>query len=107
MTPAKKLTLDGMSDAAFDNWKKQNLDRETLEGLSLIAIRNSLDLSLSDSTQFSVSCDEQHAHSYSCLKFKSRHAAVYLRLIEEIERYGGVLLELGRRIDAARGGRLY
>ena len=97
----KNYTLEGMSDTEFANWREQHLDKKTLSGEFLIELRIALDLGV-DSKRFSVGCDEMHSHSYRCLGFNDRNAAVYLRLIEEIERYHRFLSKLESEISESK-----
>ncbi len=103
----KNLTLEGMSEDEFHEFKRQHLDRGAISQESLLAIRIALELTLPRSPKFKVGCDEMHGHSYNCLDFSDRNSAVYERLASEIKRYQKLLEKLGEEIDKGIGVEKY
>lgn len=89
-----------MSSEEFEKFRQEHLNSRILSKESLLALKVALDLTKEN---IKVSCDEMHAHSYTCLTFNDRNAIVYHRLIREIERYQEFLFEMGQKFDSARG----
>ena len=61
-------------------------------------MRVALGLGAMDRDAFYIDCSEMHAHTYTCLSFKDKPSAIYLRLIEEVERYQRLLDKLQEQI---------
>ncbi len=47
---------------------------------------------------YSMFCDEYHAHSYSCVRFKNPQKAVVDRLVQELRRYKEKIKDLKEKL---------
>ena len=108
MDTPKKLTLEGMSEEDFKEWRKVHISPEIISQESLAAIRIATGVTF-DSNKYGVVCGEKgHSHSYrGCLGFEDRNSDVLHRLIAEIERYQELLGKLRGEIEQGRGIRDY
>lgn len=70
------------------------LNQKILDSEALTQIKVGFDLDPRTTRTVRVRCDEMHAHDYSCLDFDNRISTIYLRLLEEIDRYKGLLRDI-------------
>src|SRR3989344_5718099 len=82
----KEIPLDKLSSGGFEGLRRK-LNEPVLDQTVLDKIRDLTGLTHLSPTAFRVSCDEAHQHSYRCLEFEYRLAAIVERLVSEVVRY--------------------
>ena len=95
----KKLPIDEMSNAEYDRFVRDVLNRKYLDCPAKSCIKRAFGLHKDNTTAVRVNCDEAHAHNNRCLEFNNRYSEVVYRLLEEIQVYRDKLSDIKNVID--------
>ncbi|MBS3155526.1 hypothetical protein J4404_03435 [Candidatus Woesearchaeota archaeon] len=91
------IPIDNMSEEAFNKFKGEYLDSETLSGEALYEIIQIFGIGQSITGR--ICCDDYHRHNYHCNEYNRKDVAIVDRLVMEIKKYKNILNGIESKFD--------